>query len=54
MKVYHGGTDIIKSPSVAFSKKYLDFGKGFYVTQFKEQAEKWALRQRAGNRRTSF
>ena len=42
MIVYHGGTAIIENPDVKFSKKYLDFGRGFYVTTYKEQAEKWA------------
>ena len=49
MIVYHGGVDIIKNPDVKFSKKYLDFGKGFYVTTFKEQAEKWAKRRAMRN-----
>ncbi|KAI3344163.1 DUF3990 domain-containing protein [Clostridium botulinum] len=45
MIVYHGGIDIIEKPNIAFSKKYLDFGCGFYVTTYKEQAEKWAKRR---------
>ena len=45
MIVYHGGTEIIINPNVEFSKKYLDFGRGFYVTTYKEQAEKWAKRR---------
>lgn len=45
MIVYHGTTMVLKEPDVAFSKKYLDFGKGFYVTTYQEQAEKWALRK---------
>lgn len=45
MIVYHGTTEIIEKPDVAHSKKYLDFGKGFYVTSFEEQAKKWALRK---------
>ncbi|MBQ9119137.1 MAG: DUF3990 domain-containing protein [Lachnospiraceae bacterium] len=45
MIVYHGTTEIIKHPEVRFSKKYLDFGQGFYLTTFKEQAEKWAKRK---------
>ena len=32
MIVYHGATDIIKKPDVFHSKRYLDFGKGFYIT----------------------
>ena len=45
MIVYHGSTEIIKSPDVAHSKKYLDFGCGFYVTTFENQAKKWAVRK---------
>ncbi len=50
MIVYHGGTEVIESPDVKFSKKYLDFGRGFYVTTYKEQAEKWAKRRAMRNR----
>lgn len=45
MRVYHGSTDIIEKPNVRFSKDYLDFGKGFYLTSYQEQAEKWASRK---------
>lgn len=45
MIVYHGSTEIIKKPDVIHSKKYLDFGMGFYITSFENQAEKWAARK---------
>lgn len=45
MIVYHGTTMVLKEPDVAFSKDFLDFGKGFYVTTYQEQAERWALRK---------
>lgn len=45
MIVYHGSTEINKTPQIGFSKKYLDFGEGFYVTTFQDQAEKWAKRK---------
>lgn len=45
MIVYHGTTMEIQNPDVTFSKNYLDFGKGFYLTTFQKQAEKWALRK---------
>lgn len=45
MIVYHGSSIEVKEPDIAFSKNYLDFGRGFYLTTFKEQAEKWALRK---------
>ena len=43
MIVYHGSTEIIKNPDVVHSKKYLDFGRGFYITTFENQAKKWAV-----------
>ena len=42
MKVYHGSTVKVEQPLVAFGRENLDFGKGFYVTTLKEQAERWA------------
>ena len=45
MIVYHGSTEIIKKPDVIHSKKYLDFGRGFYITTFESQAKKWAVRK---------
>ena len=45
MIVYHGSTEIIEKPDVIHSKKYLDFGKGFYITSFENQAKKWAVRK---------
>ena len=45
MIVYHGSTLEVKSPDADHSKKYLDFGSGFYVTSYKTQAEKWACRK---------
>lgn len=45
MIVYHGTTEVIENPDVKHSKKYLDFGKGFYLTTYEEQAKKWALRK---------
>ena len=45
MIVYYGSAFEVRSPNISFSKNYLDFGKGFYTTAFKSQAEKWALRK---------
>lgn len=52
MIVYHGSTSIIKTPDVNHSKRFLDFGQGFYVTSYRKQAERWARRKslRNGNR----
>ena len=45
MIVYHGTTMEIVHPDVKHSKKYLDFGEGFYLTTYEEQAKKWAVRK---------
>lgn len=45
MIVYHGSTLEIHTPDVNHSSHNLDFGKGFYVTTVKEQAERWAKRK---------
>lgn len=54
MIVYHGTTEIIEKPDVIHSKKYLDFGKGFYLTSFKNQAEKWAMRKAMRQEKTAI
>lgn len=53
MIVYHGTTEIIEKPDVKHSKRYLDFGKGFYLTTFEEQAKKWAVRKSMRQRKTA-
>ena len=45
MKLYHGGTDIIQTPALRPQCSGRDFGMGFYCTDIRSQAEKWALRQ---------
>lgn len=37
MIVYHGTNLTVEKPKHGFSKKYLDFGEGFYVTIYEEQ-----------------
>ena len=44
MKVYHTSDIQISRPDNQHSRNALDFGKGFYVTRLKEQAEKYAQR----------
>ncbi len=44
MKVYHGGTEVIKRPEASKGRLGLDFGQGFYVTDIQSQAESWADR----------
>ena len=44
MTVYHGSVAEIVDPHLSQAKKRLDFGKAFYLTSFRRQAEKWAKR----------
>jgi hypothetical protein len=45
MILYHGSICEIRNPDVSFSKSNLDFGCAFYLTSYREQAEKWARRK---------
>jgi hypothetical protein len=44
MIVYHGGYCSIESPKIIAGKYAKDFGTGFYCTEIKEQAVRWAKR----------
>lgn len=44
MKLYHGSNIQIDHINLAMCKPYKDFGRGFYLTDIKEQAEKMAVR----------
>lgn len=44
MVVYHGSTVVVDCPISAAGRQLLDFGRGFYVTDIKRQAESWAER----------
>ncbi|MDE5905934.1 DUF3990 domain-containing protein [Duncaniella sp.] len=44
MKVYHTSTIEIITPDIIHSRDGLDFGKGFYCTVLREQAEAYGLR----------
>jgi hypothetical protein len=44
MKLYHGSNISVPNPLTRVGRKELDFGPGFYVTRFREQAERWARR----------
>lgn len=52
MKIFHGSTVCVEKPLATACRDLLDFGKGFYVTTLREQAERWALRV-AGTRKAS-
>jgi hypothetical protein len=44
MKVYHGSYTAIEKVDLSLGGKQKDFGRGFYVTNLREQAETWATR----------
>lgn len=54
MIVYHGSTEVIERPDVVHSKKYLDFGQGFYLTTYEKQARKWAVRKGMRKEKTAI
>ena len=44
MKLYHSSNLIVEHPDILHSRKYLDFGRGFYLTSIYEQAVRYAQR----------
>jgi len=44
MQVFHGGYRKIIEIDLSQSRDNRDFGKGFYVTNIRSQAEYWATR----------
>ncbi|KAA6347024.1 hypothetical protein EZS27_005498 [termite gut metagenome] len=44
MIIYHGGYCSIESPEIIKGKYAKDFGTGFYCTEIKQQAVRWAKR----------
>ena len=44
MFLYHGSNTYIRTINLAMCRPYKDFGKGFYLTDIRDQAPKMALR----------
>ena len=42
MEIYHGSNMAVAEPLAKAGRRNLDFGKGFYTTRLKDQAQKWA------------
>ena len=42
--LYHGTTLRLEQPLACVGREDLDFGKGFYLTRLRDQAERWAIR----------
>ena len=51
MRLYHGSTMAVRKLVISRGRSKTDFGKGFYTTTSREQAEKWAQikKNREGN-----
>jgi hypothetical protein len=45
MILYHGSTLFVNKPVIIKGEYGRDFGPGFYTTEIKEQAARWALRK---------
>lgn len=44
--LYHGSTVVVEHPLVNVGRTDLDFGRGFYLTPYLEQAQRWAVRMK--------
>ena len=44
--VYHGSNVVVPEPKIMLNGHYKDFGYGFYCTNIKKQAKRWALTKR--------
>ena len=44
--LYHGSNSIVQNPKILTNGYYKDFGYGFYCTNIKKQAHRWALTKR--------
>ncbi|MBQ3513344.1 MAG: DUF3990 domain-containing protein [Lachnospiraceae bacterium] len=47
--VYHGSNMIVAEPRIVINGHYKDFGYGFYCTNIKKQAKRWALTRRGAS-----
>jgi hypothetical protein len=53
MTLFHSGTVVVETPQIMKTEHGRDFGAGFYTTDLKEQAVRWALREARLEKRTS-
>ena len=44
IRLYHTSNVEVSVPDVLHSREHLDFGRGFYMTSLREQAEKYGQR----------
>ena len=45
MTLYHGSLEIVEKPAILEPNRTMDYGKGFYTTTSKDQADKWVIRK---------
>lgn len=45
MTLYHGSLEIVETPAILVPNRTMDYGKGFYTTTSREQANKWVVRK---------
>ena len=45
MTLYHGSLEIVEKPAILEPNHTMDYGKGFYTTTSKDQADKWVIRK---------
>lgn len=52
--LFHGTLDIFSTPDLSRGRDHIDFGKGFYTTPIREQAEIWANKKANKKQRQIF
>ena len=50
MILFHGSSQIVRTPLILNPNRTLDYGAGFYTTTSEQQAHDWALRRITGNK----
>lgn len=45
MTLYHGSLETVEKPAILEPNHTMDYGKGFYTTTSREQADKWVVRK---------
>lgn len=53
MILYHGGLSVIETPNIEIGRQKVDFGRGFYLTDIREQATRWINRRKRQTGQTS-
>lgn len=54
MELYHGSNIAVAQPLALVGRRNLDFGRGFYTTRLKSQAQKWATLVASRKKRNSL